>query len=138
MKASHDLDVLVADKVMGWTDWRTWDFHIPVVKPPGQNSRPFSPSTDIADAMEVAERMREDWFSFKAWQPAKEPYNPGDSPLEHAVVSFICSRGPCPRHETTHHNHHGAYDIHGETLPLAICHAALIAVGVLKASEEPR
>lgn len=88
----------------------------------------WSPSTHIAEAMEVADRMRNDWFSFKAWQPSKMPYNPGDPPLEIAVVSFICGMGPCTRHGTTHHNHHGAYDVEGETLPMAICKAALIAL----------
>ena len=124
----HEFDIIVAEKVMGWTDWRIWPPDQPAVKPPGENSRPFSPSTEISAAMEVVARMRNDWFSFKAWQPSKMPYNPGDPPLEIAVVSFICGMGPCTRHGTTHHNHHGAYDVEGETLPMAICKAALIAL----------
>ena len=88
----------------------------------------WRPSVRLDHALEVVHRMREDAFSFKAWQPSKTPYNEGDPPVEIAVVSFICSTGPCPRHGTTHHNHHGAYDIEGETLPMAICKAALIAL----------
>lgn len=135
MEAGHYLDVLVADKVMGWTDWRTWEPNIPVVKPVGENTRRFSPSTDVGHAMEVAERMRADWFSFKLWQPSSDHHEtPQDVPQD-AVVSFICSAGPCPRHGTTFHNHHGAYDVQGKTLPLAICMAALIALKVLPAPE---
>src|ERR1043166_2292650 len=58
----------------------------------------WQPSKRLEHAMQVVARMRDDWFSFKAWQPSKMPYNPGDPPLEIAVVSFICSGGPCPRH----------------------------------------
>jgi len=88
----------------------------------------WQPSKRLEHAMQVVARMRDDWFSFKAWQPSKMPYNPGDPPLEIGVVSFVCSMGPCSRHKTTHHNHHGAYDVEGETLPMAICKAALIAL----------
>jgi len=88
----------------------------------------WSPSTHIAEAMEVVDRMRNDWFSFKCWQPGKDGPELIKSNRDYAVVSFICGAGPCTRHGTTHHNHHGAYDVEGETLPMAICKAALIAL----------
>lgn len=90
---------------------------------------PYVPSytADIAEAMSVVGQMRGDGFSFKAWQPA----SPGhDHPFMDggAVVSFVCSSGPCEKHGNPNHNHHGAYDVQDETLPLAICKAALIAL----------
>jgi hypothetical protein len=88
----------------------------------------WRPSERIDQAMEIVSRMRDDWFSFKCWQPSKTPYNEGDKAIEIAIVSFICGAGPCTRHGTTHQNHHGAYDVEGETLSLAICKAALIAL----------
>lgn len=80
-------------------------------------------STEIADAWAVVERMRADWFSFKGWQPSKDRH-------DHAVVSFICGAGPCPRHGNPHQNHHGAYDVEAETFPLAIARAALVALKI--------
>lgn len=88
----------------------------------------WRPSVDVGHAMEVVDRMRADWFSFKSWQPSKMPYNEGDEPVETAIVSFVCGAGPCPRHKTDFYNHHGAYDVEAETLPMAICKAALIAL----------
>lgn len=93
-------------------------------------------SNHLPSAMEVVEKMRADGFNWKAWQPAAEPYNQGDPPLEHAIVSFVCSKGPCPKHGNPHHNHHGAYDVEADTLPLAICKAALIALGKIHTQKE--
>lgn len=84
-------------------------------------------SEDIVFAMEVVEKMRADGFSWKAWQPATEDGQPVTYSYG-AVVSFVCSKGPCPKHGNPHQNHHGAYDVSAETLPMAICRAALIAL----------
>lgn len=86
----------------------------------------YSRSNELASAVVI--RMRGDGFSFKSWQPAI-----GMLPQiaeDHAVVSFVCSAGPCPRHRTDCHNHHGAYDVSAESLPLAIARAALVALKV--------
>lgn len=100
--------------------------HYPHSRELSDELKPYS--EDIVFAMEVAEKMRADGFNFKAWQPASEPYNAGDPPLEHAIVSFVCSMGPCEKHGNPHCNHHGAYDVQADTLPLAICKAALLAL----------
>ena len=76
-------------------------------------------STYHPAAWGVCERMRALGFSVKIFMP--------ESQIE-AVVSFICSRGPCERHGTSTHNHHGAYDVDAPTVELAICRAALIAL----------
>lgn len=88
---------------------------------------------DIAHAMEVVGKMRVDGFSWKAWQ-CNAVDNAGDPPNS-AVVSFVCNLGPCEKHGNPHCNHHGAYDVRADTLPLAICLAALIALGKLPAQE---
>lgn len=136
-----ELDIKIA-RIMGGavhTDRETWqeeggflieDGHVVVRVQHPRDEDVWSPSTHIDEAMEVVDRMRADWFSFKAWQPSKMPYNEGDSPVETAIVSFVCGAGPCPRHKTDFHNHHGAYDVEAETLPMAICKAALIALKV--------
>lgn len=92
-------------------------------------------STDLAAAFEVAQRMRKDGFSFKVWQPSLLPEVPRP---DCAVVSFICGTGPCPKHGNELHNHHGAYDVDAETLPLAICRAALVALKAVVPEREPR
>lgn len=136
-----DLDRLVAEKVMGWDvhyrlpagerpshegveHWR--DHRNNTIYLPGQ----WSPTTSEEAAFEVVRKMRSDGFSFKLWQP--HLYF-GDNPVkaaDDAVVSFICSSGPCERHGNKLENHHGAYDVDGETLCLAICKAALVALEV--------
>lgn len=84
-------------------------------------------SGEILPAMEVVEKMRTDGFSFSAFQSSREP-----AVIERATVSFVCARGPCEKHGNFKHNHHGAYDIEAETLPLAICKAALTALGKIQ------
>lgn len=92
--------------------------------------RPVSQHIDVAMNLVVA-RMRKDWFSFKCWQPSLEAEaNLGTKLPDMATVSFVCGAGPCPRHGTNFYNHHGAYDVQGETLPHAICLAALEALKV--------
>jgi hypothetical protein len=136
-----ELDVKIA-RIMGGavhTDRETWheeggflleDGRVWIRVSHPRDEDVWSPSTHIAEAMEVVDRMRGDLFSFNAWQPSRIAEIPERTPVEIAVVSFICSKGPCTRHGTTHHNHHGAYDVEGETLPMAICKAALIALKV--------
>lgn len=102
LPAGRELDALVAAKVMGWQPnpgWLTAERHIP------------SYSTDIAVAWQIAEAMRlaaipeEEWAS-GGWRAAQEPFNaPGW--YERDVNDWEWA----------------------ETAPLAICRAALKAVG---------
>lgn len=115
---SREIDFLVAGKVLG----------IPCEckKAPGSvclvhECVPYS--KDLLLAGVVITKMRSDGFSIKIWQPNL------NGP-DYAKVSFICSSGPCLKHGNLAHNHHGAYDVEAETLPLAICEAALIALKI--------
>jgi len=60
MKAGRELDALVAEKVMGWTlSGRVWideRGHLQTIEPTSFGS--FEPSSDIAAAWEVVEKMR--------------------------------------------------------------------------------
>lgn len=134
MIAGRELDALVAQKVMGWRP-STHPKARGALAPP-DNVEGFYTEDDLPaysvefhDAQAVIDKMRSDWFSFKAWQPAKELG-------ECAKVSFVCGAGPCPRHGNPYHDHHGAYDVEAKTLPLAVCKAALIALKVLP-QEDP-
>jgi hypothetical protein len=89
-------------------------------------------STDLVAAFEVVRKMQDDGFSFKLWQPSRGPGITGDC----SVVSFICGRGPCPKHGNPLNNHHGAYDVDAESIELAICKAALIALKVIPAERK--
>lgn len=90
------------------------------------NLKPYS--EDMLYAMEVVEKMRADGFSWKAWQPALSEH--GQALTDGgAIVSFVCNFGPCKTHGNPHCSYHGGIDVQAETLPLAICKAALIALG---------
>lgn len=54
MKAGRELDILVAEKVMGWC-WATLSIDL---------GREFYPSTNMADAWEVVEKMHKGKFLF--------------------------------------------------------------------------
>lgn len=137
LRAGPGLDALVAEKVMGYdpketnpAKWAWWD---PVELTFGRRKPLPGPySTDRGAAMEVVDRMRADWFSFRAFQPARgAPFS-----ANYSIVSFVCGAGPCPRHKTDFHNHHGAYDVTADTLPVAICRAALVALKVAEPDPE--
>lgn len=51
--------------------------------------------------------------------------------------SVICNRGPCPTHGNPHHNFHGVEDVTASTPSLALCRAALLAVGGPVLGEPP-
>jgi hypothetical protein len=142
---NQELDKLVAEKVMGW------DVHY--ILPFGQrphhegvehffdheNNTNFlpgqwTPSESEEAAFEVVHKMRNDGFSFKLFQ-AQTCFGNNNDPaiktIPDAVVSFICSSGPCKKHGNKLENHHGAYDIEAQSVPLAICTAALVALKLL-------
>lgn len=122
LQAGHELDVLVADKVMGWTDWRTWGPGQPAIKAPGENSRPFSPSTDIRDAIEVVEKIGKGLTLH--WDPEEKTLNyfRDDQDLSEetrnayaGTGSWVAGIGGLPL-------------TRAKTAPLAICGAALKTV----------
>lgn len=139
LRPGIDLDILVElhvlrtpkeaiDKYLRWmNDPRRMAYSAPPPEEGYHQPRSVSRFIDVAFNLVVA-RMREDGFSFKAWQPCKREPEIGDA--EYALVSFVCGSGPCERHNTDFHNHHGAYDVEGETLPHAICLAALQALRI--------
>lgn len=109
LEAGRELDTLVAERVMGWTDWRE-DSGGRRIKAPGENSRPFSPSTDIRDAFEVAAKVGTNFVVEWVEDPkilAGAPHS-GTGPWIAGLSGLTCVRG--------------------ETAPLAICRVALIAV----------
>lgn len=80
-------------------------------------------STEIRDAFLIVEHLRKDGYAFRLTQHAHDPV------VDHrAVVSFVCSSGPCEKHGNVAQNHHGAYDVEAPTSEQAICLAALTAV----------
>ncbi len=167
MRAGLELDDAVATKVVGikkvkgiFAYWRRelerWEAYdpnvhrqylagteenLPLVYQHDENflsPHPLPYSTDLSCAFKLVEFMRKDGFSFKLWQPSNAAIYEGDPQLEKAVVSFICPMGPCERHPwNTAPNHHGAYDIEAETVPLAIARAAVLAK-LCKMTEEFR
>lgn len=136
VEAGASTDLLVAEKVMGFdpkeTDPAKWPWWDPNELSYGRRKAVPGPyTTDDVAAGQVARRMRENWFSYKAWEPALV-----GSPEIYSVVSFVCGAGPCPKHGTTVHNHHGSYRVQAPTLALAICRSALVALNVVEEDAE--
>jgi hypothetical protein len=150
VEAGYELNHLVATKVVGtklvkgiWAYWRhapeLWEAYdpkvhrqylagteenLPLVYQHDENflsPHPLPYSTDLACALRVVDFMRKDGFSFKLWQPSAEIGS------DLTIVSFVCGHGPCEKHGNPRHNHHGAYDVEAETLPVAVCVAAVMA-----------
>lgn len=111
-------------------DWKNGSDGVYVHRKDGKTIYKFEVlrySTQVDDAMRLVAWMRKDGFSLKIHQFS------GDS--EEALVSFVCGQGPCERHRWHKRaTHHGAYDVDGATLPMAIVKAALIAKKVLEES----
>jgi len=94
----RERNALVADRIFG---------------KPGLRERPFG--TDLLTAMLVVERISEEGFVFRCSVSADG----------RARVNFLCKDDPCPRHGTAGGGDHGVAGIEGESLPAAICIAAL-------------
>ncbi len=166
MRTGPELDDLIASKIFEmkkfraiwvyWEQFGRWDIYEPekhqqYLEKPVEDlpllyeieehllaSRPPAYSSYLKQAMKLVDFMRKDGFNFKLWQPSNATIHEGDPQLEKAVVSFICPMGPCERHPwNTAPNHHGAYDIEAETVPLAIARAAVLAK-LCKMTEEFR
>lgn len=124
MQAGRELDALVAEKVMGWK-WCENDIGKESLQPPSEEYAFLSPnhpvfwadekgytkimphySTNIADAWKVVEKMRENFWV---------QVDVGDIILcSMGEYGFVCS----------------TIQAEAETAPLAICLAALKAMGV--------
>ncbi len=117
MKAGRELDALVAEKVMGWSDVGEITIGMTVYvaghRPEGEQTVVPSYSTDIAAAWTVVERMRE-----LGWRMLLENWVSSDD----AYAAFFH-----PQDRYRYGNHIGVTD---DTAPVAICRAALRAVGV--------
>ncbi len=122
MKPGKKLDALVAEKVMGWKripidpsrygiDWM-WDKKEGCLLIDSQECPKYS--TDISAAWQVVEKMFQD-----AWSIQIEGSELIDSRLGHGGfdVRFNCKCGA-----------RGRFDAEGDTLPVAVCLAALKTV----------
>jgi len=110
-----ELDVLVAEKVMGYKICNSE--YCTVIKKDSLYPTSFSPSRCIEDAWEVVEKMRERGYTSFALHCS----------FDGGVVEadFICFYGPCKLHGTTAHNWHGGKGVSESSVPEAICLAAL-------------
>lgn len=118
MPAGRELDAFVAEKVMGWKyvdHNEAYDLPISGVafgkgSPDGLSRCPVPYySTDIAAAWEVVEKLRKDGFAF-------DSYSSGSEEAEHPWTDaiFMKDNNECL--------------VRAETMPLAICRAASMAV----------
>lgn len=135
-----DLDKAIAEKVMGWKWYACQWGNQPRLKylddPKKRGGFPDNPeangdeilaqdafrylpsySMNISHAFDVVAHMEGEGYR---WDFMKL----GD----HVVAAFTCPLGPCERHGNPNHDfHEGSGE--AETLPLAICRAALAAKG---------
>lgn len=109
LPAGDRLDKLVAEKVMGWTDWRD-----DRVKPLGQDSRIFRPSKDIACCWDVITRMREEGYALDSYSSCLQ----GEDGEVWSDAVFLRDGQE--------------YLIRAETFQRAVCLAALQAKGVVE------
>jgi hypothetical protein len=120
MEAGPELDALVAEKVMGWSVCDTADGGKAGIAPRQTCSAVRVPpySTDISAAWQVVERLCTTYPGLGVGGPFANRFVlevPNNEPL--ACKARFCHQG--------HVNEAG-----GEAAPLAICRAALKAVGV--------
>jgi hypothetical protein len=142
MKAGHELDASIAEKVMGWRLLNKMTNPTTAVAglPPGisdDGKVEFQPiphySTDIAAAWEVVEILREEWDikidSYHGWGKSYNPdEGPNKVPWKKLGKNWACSIRPLkdPDHEEKVWNTEVE-----DTAPHAICLAALKAKGAL-------
>lgn len=107
---SKALDALVAERVMAWklrraNGYESWWTHDSIGRTKKHLAHKWSPSTDIAAAMEV----------FAACDGVRDIHKSDLSTRKHSVRWFDGMKGE---------------SVYGESLPECICIAALRAVGV--------
>ena len=132
MPAGREMDVLIAENVMGWavhqrnTAWwvKVADENEVTTEVMGvtYGKDRFAPSTNIADAWEVVERMPIPFKLEKCWEKAYQIGPEGwsacwctDADCEGCNENSRCTNGD---------------DAWAETAPLAICRCALKVAGV--------
>jgi len=123
MKAGRELDALVAEKVMGWKkvkwlgdyDWRDKDGEQPYTV------RAWNPSTDIAAAWQVVEKIQE---------------RQGRDRFIIYLSSYWGTNSWVYKCEFIMETVNKSVDGFADTAPLAICLAALRAVGAIAAEDE--
>ena len=134
MEPGPELDRLEAEKVMGWKRttegappgcayWKDDDGFIQAAEDPG-GSLNWSPSTDIAAAWEVVRKMLDSGWGCEIYSP-NNPYA-----LEDADKWFVvfAKSGPIVMQLD--------FRAKAPSAPLAICHAALLAVEATQEKEE--
>lgn len=113
MPAGREMDILVAEKVMGWTRKYVGEFGNQIWDSPSQGAylEDAIPnySTDIASAWEVVEKMKEEGFQFVI----------GTSELFGKPVRYFVEF----KKEGTAFSHNRVYT---DTVPLAVCRAAML------------
>lgn len=158
-KPGPDLDALVAEKVMGWTPCEDdlhnlkWDTHIPLrtrhgivgeelwrdewgdpptIKLPRSGPKPWAPTTSIADAWEVVEKVWEGLpktgggtFRFSLHRRDGDGLSARLGLCEPPNGDWVCEFAPDADGDWRTHAAGNS-----DTAPHAICLAALKAVGV--------
>ena len=126
--AGRELDALVAEKVMGWTAWRSKHGYFNITDGDG-NSHTCDPATSKYDP-ETGERLPEPkWWDYSTELPDYSTDIAAAWPLveRFGITVYAPTR---ERHDWVAAIKIGACEVaHGETAPLAICLAALKAVG---------
>lgn len=121
MKAGRELDVLVAEKVMGWTYKTFPEGACPHIKHwySGEQYMLMKPfSSDISAAWQVVEKLKErtNLFPQVGWVRVH------DNTYQHRCEIWM--------NDPSAHKHGWLADEYADTAPLAICLATLKAVGV--------
>jgi hypothetical protein len=144
LKAGRELDALIAEKVMGWQEITKSAAQLEVgqfynrqdgiiIVEYRNRLREFAPSTSIADAWLVVEKLvkerhpcpienKGEGLGFRLEINAESGWSTDQCNVWTAVFP---STTPCPPHEEMHDD----YKAEADTAPLAICLAALKAVG---------
>jgi len=75
MKNYREINWFVAEKVMNWHVWENEEGDLMVTKGYGCYSHCPSFSTNIADAWQVVEKLKNDGFDFQVWLEKNGKYN---------------------------------------------------------------
>jgi hypothetical protein len=135
MPAGREMDALVAERVMGWTPkppyghWYDADGNPSGYHPEATDCRKWSPSTDIAAAWQVVEKINADpsWKggTMPRWFAISGPANCGDGRWCAGFQYEICLSGDLWTRDMIEWDEDTCC-AGGETAPLAVCRAALL------------
>jgi hypothetical protein len=110
MEAGPELDALIAEKVMEWTEWPISGDYVTLHGKTGHTIDTFNPSSDISAAWEVVEKLQD---------------TPTEYFFEICKTPVIWRQSGKPTHW---HVELGGQKAYADAAPLAICRAALLAV----------